>query len=185
MAVQELVSAPAKVAQYAARRSELRLVKVGVYPIYGPGGQKVGDKPGETVEFRNGLLTVDLTQDETAIAAGRSVPTEELVEWLERHRLLGDREEGFFKVEIAAPAISDAEMGALMDAAVNLDTDKLQAILEAEQQGWQREAIINNATRSLASIEALHAKAAEEQPETTAKGDNIGGPAPKAKPKAD
>lgn len=165
MAVQELVSAPAKVAQYAARRSELRLVKQGVYPIYGPGGQKVGDKPGETVEFRNGLLTIDLTQDETSIAAGRSIPTEELVEWLERHRLLGDREEGFFKVEVAAPAVSQDEMDRLLQAAVALDTDTLTAIIEAEEQGWARDAILEPARRAQASVQELHEKAAEEQPE--------------------
>jgi hypothetical protein len=165
MAVQELVSAPAKVAQYAARREELRLVLKPIYPRYGPGGQTVGELPGETVEFRNGLLTIDLTQDETPIAAGRTVPTEELVEWLEKHRLLGDREEGFFKVEIAAPAVSQDEMDRLLQAAVALDTDTLSAIIEAEEQGWVRDAILEPARRALASVQQLHEQAAQEQAE--------------------
>jgi hypothetical protein len=169
MAVQEeqLVATPAKVVQYAARREDLRLVKQPIYPVYGPGGQTVGEKPGQTVEFHGGLLTIDMTQEETEIAAGRKIPTAELVEWLEGHRRFMDSDEGFFKVDVAAPAVSQEEMDRLLTAAVNLDAQTLTAIVHAEETGWERATILEPARRALASVEELaKAGAAEaEKPE--------------------
>jgi hypothetical protein len=154
MAVQEeqLVATPAKVMQFAARRSDLRLVKQPIYPVYGPGGQVMGEKPGQTVEFRNGLLTIDLAQEETEIAAGRKVSTAELIEG---HRRFGDADEGFFKVDVAAPAVSQEEMDRLLTAAVNLDAETLTAIVTAEEAGWQRATILEPARRALTSVEEL------------------------------
>jgi hypothetical protein len=162
MATQELVATPTKVAQYASRRSDLRLVKVPIYPRYGGEGRKVGELPGETVEFRNGLLTIDLTKDETVIAADHRVSTPELVEWLEEHRLLGDPDEGFFKVQVAEPPVSEDEISRLQDAAIELDIDTLEAMIAQEEAGWQRDAILRNARKSIKSIHEIRARAQAE-----------------------
>ena len=160
--IAELISQPAKVVQYGARRIDLRLVKQPIYPIYGPGGRTVGEQPGQTIKFSNGIFTIDLSQPETTVEAGRTVPTDELVEWMEKHRLLGYRDEGFFKIEVSAPPIGEAENQALVDAAVELDEDRLRELIATEEAGWQRDALLGPARRALASVEKLKAEAAAE-----------------------
>jgi hypothetical protein len=149
---------------FAARREDLRLTKVPRYPVYGASGQKVSESVGEVVCFRAGRLEVPL-EGEITLEDGRPADAAEIVQWLEKHRLYGDREEGFFKVELAAPAPTQDEMQALVDAAMELNVDRLREILRQEEEGWQREAILRVARGGVEKIEAALAAHAEEQQE--------------------
>lgn len=155
------ISKPAKVAMFAARREDLRLIKVPRYPVRDAGGRQVSESLGEAVQFRRGVLEVP-TDGGLALEDGREIAGSDLIPWLEKHRLFGNREEGFFKVEVAAPAPSEEEMQALMNAAIALDEDKLQAIVVEEEAGWARDAILNVAREGVERIRAFKEQAAAE-----------------------
>lgn len=155
------ISKPAKVAMFAARREDLRLIKVPRYPVRDAGGRQVSESLGEAVQFRRGVLEVP-TDGGLMLEDGREIAGADLIPWLEKHRLFGNREEGFFKVEVAAPAPSEEEMQALMNAAIALDEEKLEAILSEEQAGWARDAIVNVAREGVERIRAFKAQAAKD-----------------------
>ena len=48
--------------------------------------------------------------------ARSAVDAQELIAWMGRHRLNGDRHEGFWQVDPTAPPVSEDEMSRLMDA---------------------------------------------------------------------
>jgi hypothetical protein len=158
-------------ALFGSRRSDLRLVKVPRFPQFGASGQKVGETVGEVIVFREGLLRCPRTGT-VMLEDGREADAAEVLEWLESHKLLGNREEGFFRVETAAPAVTKDEMQALMRAAVRLDVETLQAALEQERAGWDREDVIATIEESLAEITPLReeALAAQEKAEAEAAG---------------
>jgi hypothetical protein len=155
------ISAPAKTVTFASGREELRLTKVSRYPVYGASGQKVSESIGEVVCFHDHRLEVPL-EGEFVLEDGRTAPAAEIVEWLGKHRLLGDPHEGFFKVEMAAPAPTAEEMQALMDAGMALDVDRLAEIVKQEEAGWARPAILDVARGGIERIETYKKQAAEE-----------------------
>ena len=133
-ALDELVSQPAREVTYAARRSDLQLIKTPRYPQLGPGNVKVGETQGITLQFQMGLLRLPL-EGTVMTKHGIEVDVSDLHPWLQSHRAYGDREEGFFIMEQAAPPVSAEEMERMMNAAMGLNNEELEAIIEAEQAG--------------------------------------------------
>jgi hypothetical protein len=160
---ERVVSSPAASTLYMSRRSELRLVKVPTYPVFGPGGLKVGEQPGLTVEFKDGQFRVP-HEGEVILAKGQRIEAGELNTWLQQHPLLHDLEGGFWKVDPVAPPVSQEEMEAITDAALELSEERLRQILTQEQQGWQREQILTTVQRTLDKLEQATAPA-EPEPE--------------------
>jgi hypothetical protein len=156
VAVQEIeepmVAERADVRLFMSRRSELRLVKTPVYPVLGPSGATVGHKAGEALEFRDGVLRLPL-QGDVKLADGRSVPVDGVVEWLENHRLLGNKEEGFWGVDPTAPAPSEAEIGKLAELSMSLDAAGLLRFIEQESAGWARPTLLKAAQTALEAAE--------------------------------
>jgi hypothetical protein len=155
------ISKPDAVDVYMAMREELILVKTPRYPVYGPAGAKVGEQPGERIQFVDGVLRVP-HKGKVQLIDGRQVPADEIREWLNSHNLLGDKFGGFWKIDAAAPPISEEELGALMDAMAILDLDGLEAMLADERAGWGREALIRQLERNIARVKEV---AAEPKPQ--------------------
>jgi hypothetical protein len=156
---------------FRSARKNLRLTMEARYPIVNPVTQRpAGVTKGKFVAFREtakgGLLTfaeqgtvklVDTLDGNEAL-----IPADELIEYLEGHRLFGDRFDGFWREKIEAPAVSREELQVLMDAALEFDEDKLTALIEQEEQGWAREDLLGTARGALERIVAAKAKVAEE-----------------------
>ena len=175
-----LVSQPSTLITYAARRENLRLTKRRRFPVRNPvTGEVEGQTQGQYVGFRFGLFQCPPSGPfmlvDTLDGGQVEVDAADVIEFLDKHRLNGDQQEGFWRVEQAAPPISGEEMNALTQAALGLDEESLQKILEQERAGWKRPDIISNAEMALERIAAVRAEA-EKQAAEAAK------PAPKAKP---
>src|SRR6478735_7403838 len=123
------ISKPSETVMFAAKREDMRLVWKPRYPIFGPAGEKVGERVGKTVKFSEGTLRVP--ESGFKFEDGRSVEgaegTAELLRWLRNHHLFGDVHEGFLEVQEAAPAVSPAEMDAILEAAT--DPEALAALI--------------------------------------------------------
>jgi hypothetical protein len=150
-----LVSQPARQIIFRSRREDLRLTKVQRYPIYGPGGMKVGEQPGQVVAFRDFTFACP-PSGKVRLEDNREADAAEVIAWLESHPLIGNREEGFWRDEQPAPPVSQDEIDALMTA--TLDEEKLVAIIEQERAGWARDAILVPAQRSLEELRAMKAQ---------------------------
>lgn len=151
-----LVSAPAQDVLYTARREDLQLIHTARYAVRDAGGRQVDETKGITVKFTNGQLRVPLAGQVTT-EYGTKIGAQDLNDWLQNHRLLGDPFEGFLKIDAVAPPISDAELERLGDAAVMHDTDTLRAMLEAEAAGWNRPQMVREIERRVEQIEAVQA----------------------------
>lgn len=146
-----LVSAPEDSVLFMCRRSDLRLVKTPRYPIRGAAGQQVGEEPGQVISFRDGALR--LPKDGTVLLEdGREADVEEVVAWLDRHRLNGDTEGGFWRVDPTAPPISRAELDQLMELVLELNDEKLQRFIDQERAGWERTDLIEAAEKALEKV---------------------------------
>lgn len=159
--VDSIVSQPAQEKSYASRRGELRLVHTQEYPIYGPGGRQIGMEPGIRIKFTDGVLRVPL-RGKITTEQGREIDAAPIVEWLDSHRLNGNREEGFFEVPQAAPPVTDSELDAIMEAGYTHDMDRLEVILQSEQQGWGRVQIVSAVEKALTRIRAMHEQMAAQ-----------------------
>lgn len=126
---------------FMARRSDLRLVKSPKQPSYNSAGTKVGETAGQTIEFREGVLRVP-REGKLRIGDGRTIPVDELLAWLEEHPMLDSVEEGFWRVDPAAPPLSSDEAAAIQRFSRRLDLDGLAAMLSAERDGWAREKVL-------------------------------------------
>lgn len=155
---ERLVAPPDASLLFMSRRSDLRLVKVPIYPRYGAGGQKVGEERGQAVAFRDGVLRVP-RDGKLTLEDGRTVDAQEVAEWLAEHRLNGNSEEGFWKVDPVAPPVSREEQERLVDAALALDDEMLQEIIDQERAGWNRADIIEVAQGGIEKIRAVKAEA--------------------------
>jgi hypothetical protein len=138
-------------------KHDLRLVVVPRYPIYGPGGQKQGENPGQTLRFNEGVLRVPHDGTMT-LEDGRQIDAQTVRDFIERHRLLGDLFMGFWKVDPVAPPISEEEMEQVLDAALNGDADRLRLIVEQERAGWGREVLIRRAEAQIEKIDRIRAE---------------------------
>lgn len=150
-----LVSKPDTAVQFFARRPELVLVYQARYPIYGPGGEQVGEKPGIRIPFAAGVLRIPPKGNFKAV--GGQVPVSDLLAWLEQHPLNGDRHEGFWRADQPAPPVSTEESTSLMEA--SLDEDMLVELIRQEESGWNRDQILVPARRQLEQIRDLKASA--------------------------
>jgi hypothetical protein len=171
---------------YLARRSELRLTKKPRYPIRNPvSGVVDGYTPGEYFGFRDGQLRIPksgtVRLSDTLNGGEFEIDAEEAHAWMDAHRLNGNREEGFWRVDPAAPAISNDELQTLMEAALQLDVETLEGIIEQEQAGWGREQVLTQARNALERIAQIHEATAAAQAEA-AEGDTVGSAPAKAKP---
>jgi hypothetical protein len=156
-----LVSQPETKTLYMSRRSELRLVLTARQPITGAAGQKTGESPGRVAQFRDGVFRCPPTGT-VELEDGRQADAAEITAWLDTHRLNGNVEEGFWRVDPTAPALSRAEMETMTQAAIALDSEKLLALIAQEEAGWAREDVLSIARDAVESIEAVKAKALEE-----------------------
>jgi hypothetical protein len=162
MAATAEISTPSTTVTFAAVRDGLRLIKTPRYPIFGPGGRAVGEDPGESVKFADGILPV--TDEGVTLEDGRVMPREQALEWLRGHRLFGNLHDGFSEVAQAAPAVTQAELETLMAAA--LDEGALVRLIEAEEAGWNRPTFLAPARGQLERVRELLAAQAAQAPES-------------------
>lgn len=146
---------------FASRRTDLRLTKIQRYPKYGPLNQKMGELPGEAIRFVDGKLWVPAAEGKIKLEDGKLVDAAEIREFLHNHPLNGDRFEGFWQVELSAPAPSREELEALMRAATDPDLEqgliRLREIINAEQNGWARDDILVVASEALERLQSIKA----------------------------
>lgn len=155
------ISRPDTAVMFAAYRTDLRLTKVSRYPIFGPGGAKVGEHPGQALQFRDGILRV--TDEGVPLESGGMLPRDEALAYLRAHRAYGDLHEGFTEIHQAAPPVSQDELSAMMAAV--WDEDALTALIEAEESGWNREALLTPAREALGRLREAVAQMAAQQDE--------------------
>lgn len=153
-----LVAQPDRGSIFLSVREDLRLVKVPRYPRYGAGGAKVGEEPGQAVQFRDSRIFVPDDGD-YELEDGRKIPAAELREWLLQHKRLGDPSDGFWMVETSAPAVSEAETRLVLENA--LDVEKLEAIIAQERAGWNRPALIGPVQDQIDKIRAMETEIRE------------------------
>ena len=164
-----LVSQPTREKVFTARREDLRLVLIPEYPILNAQGAKTGqNSEGLTVRFVNGLLRLPL-EGTIRTENGREVDVAEVWPFINKHRLLGDRFEGFVELTISAPPVSADELRALTRASLALNEEALQDLIEQETEGWNREDILGPAREALDGIRALKADAKAQEAEKAAK----------------
>lgn len=165
---EQLVAARPDVTLFMARRRELRLIKQGRYPVHAPTGQKIGETTGQIVVFRDGRL--DVPHEGTMLLEdGRPAEAHEILEWLEKHPRNGDVNEGFWRVDPTAPTPTAVELQALMIAATELDSEKLEELIRQEEDGWARDAILTVARGALDRVRLMQeqAKTAAEAQQST------------------
>lgn len=151
------MSQPQREVLYVAARSNLRLVHTSIEPRYGVGGRKVGEDPGVTVAFRDGILRIPLS-GHVLTETGRKFDAAELNAWLMDHRLYGSTFEGFSRVEQVAPPVSSEEMDAITQAATMHDVEALRAILEQESAGWKRPQVVRSVQQAVETIGQVQAQ---------------------------
>ena len=174
--VEMLVQQPEASVLFISRRDELRLVKEGRYPIMVPNtGQRLGETRGVTVSFapRGEFRCPESGEVKVMDPGGAGEATldaAELLQWLESHRRCGDPNEGFYRVDPTAPPLGQEEQERLMQAATEWDVETLQAILEQERAGWNREQVVRSAAGAIERIEAAEARVrAEMEPDAEVK----------------
>lgn len=178
-----IISQPHRIVQFAARRSELVLVHTPTYDILGAQGQKTGrETEGVRIRFTDGMLQVP-EEGTVRTEQGRKFPAPELLEWLREHRLVNNRDEGFWEVPKAAPAVSEAELDAVMGAAATANLERLRQLLAAEEKGWNRGDLTRPIGKAIARLEEFLASV-ETQVDATAAAEakqSAAKPAPRAK----
>ncbi len=172
-----VMSQPDKSVLFMARRESCRLALKQRYPTRDPvSGQPTGMTEGIFVGFRENAFRCPtkgkVTLRDTLDGGEATVDAEWLLDRLLNHRLYGDMWEGFWRVDPAAPPVSQEEQDALMDAAIRLDIDALRRVLYEEEQGWKRDVVLRTARRGIEQIEETHRAYAEEKAaeEAAAKG---------------
>jgi hypothetical protein len=168
---EQLVSRPDRGTVFLSRRGETRLVMTPKRAVYGPDG-RTGEMPGQTLRFVDNRLYVP-DEGEVTLEDGNKVDATVIRAFLDKHRLNGDIEDGFWPLEVPAPSISGDELAQITDAALEFDEERLAAIIMQERDGWARADLLGVAEGALAKMRDAKAKLAEQQ--AAAK------PAPKAK----
>lgn len=156
---------------YMARRQSLRLVRVPRGTLINPstGQREVGAIQGQAVAFHEGVLRVP-KEGQVVLEDGKPADASEIAQWLDTHRLYGNVEEGFWRVDPTAPPVSQDELRQLMDAALNYDVVTLQEIVRQEREGWDRPALIEEAENALTKIEEMRRQLEAEQDAAAKKG---------------
>jgi hypothetical protein len=150
-----LVSQPDTSVLFMARRSDLRLVMKPIRTLRNREGDAVEDLPGVKIEFKDGVFRVPTDPKATVtLVDGESFEAAKILEWLEKHRLKGDWQEGFWKVDPTAPPLSRAELDTLQSLAIELDRSGLEAFIAQEEEGWAREDLLAAARGTLERVVA-------------------------------
>lgn len=178
-----LVSPTDSTVLFMSRRSALRLTMRPRYKTRDPvSGQQTGETKGVFIGFRDGQVRIPKDGEFVAVDTldgGESdpMPAGEVQDWLMRHRLFGNREEGFWRVDPTAPPVSQDEMRVMMNAATTLDEETLREIVRQEEAGWARDDILSVAREALDRIGEIReqAEAAQREAESAKK------PGPKPK----
>ena len=152
-AVAEL-SKPSTAVLFTAARADLRLVKKPRRPVWGPDGEQVDLKPGQTFQFRDGMLRVG--DDGVPLEDGTSLAREEALAWLRKHRLYGNPHDGFTEIAQAAPAVSEAELSTLL--AASADEEALERLIAEEEAGWAREELLRPARERMEQVARIKAE---------------------------
>jgi hypothetical protein len=151
VAEQQMVSVPDTSTLFMARRGELRLIKRPIRQTRNVEGNPADTIPGEAVAFHDGVLRVP-PRGKVRLDDGREGDAADILEWLQRHPLKGDWEEGFWQVDHTAPPPSQAELDTLQELAMDLDADGLERFIAQELDGWERQELIEVAEKSLARV---------------------------------
>src|SRR5215472_13729886 len=107
---QQFVSVPDTGEIWLARRSSLRLVKRPTRQTRDAEANPAETIYGQTLEFTEGVFRLPAVR----LAYGVECEAQELREWLARHPMKDDREEGFWRVDAVAPPVSSEELHRLM-----------------------------------------------------------------------
>ncbi len=117
---------------FLAQRFNLKLVRTPVRVVRDANGNVVDKTEIDRIEFREGMYVA---------------PDAETAEWLRRHPLFGNTQDGFREFELPPPAPSDEELDAILAAATDLEA--LQELLDDEQANYARPAIVKMLTGQL------------------------------------
>lgn len=171
--IEALVQQPDPSVLFIAKRSDLRLVKSGRYPIILPTGERIGMTAGATVSFApNGEFRCPLEGEVTIMDPGGAgeakLPAEELLKFLEKHPRCGDPNEGFYRVDPKAPPLGQEEQQRIVEAATAWDVDTLRAIVAQEREGWNREQVIEVAQGAIQRVEEAESRIRASQDELRA-----------------
>jgi hypothetical protein len=182
---ERLVSAPEKRLLFMSRRSDLRMFKRASYAVRDPNSGEVVDRTqAQVVAFVDGQFRCEpsgtVTLTDTLDAGIAEVDGEELVSWLLKHRLYGDKHEGFWRVDPTAPPVSKDEMKGLLRAAQRFDVDALERALADERAGWNREDVIETIESTLADTREVIAELEAEKKATGEAGAEEPPPEPEA-----
>lgn len=134
----QLVSKPTINRVFLSMRENLRLVHTARYPIVDAGGIKRSETKGKTLTFRNNRLDVS-GEGTVRTETGEEWDVSEALAWLASHRLNGDRVEGFWEVEPAAPPISPEEMKNLY----RCSPEDLAEMRAQEAAGYDRKELLD------------------------------------------
>lgn len=149
-----VVASPPATKTYIARREDLVLTKKRDRPIM-EGGERVDFETGERIGFKDGMLKVPMGRGETFDGKrGEELDGPACIEWLEKHELFGHKEEGFWLLELPAPAPTDDEQSELIRLAEERDVEGIEAFIAAEREGYAREELLKIATDTLERVKA-------------------------------
>lgn len=144
------VSKPVKERTYVSRRSDLILVlERDRRRVSAETGETVETVQGKRLRFNEGTIVVAekgvvrgargeqlASQYVIDRLEGRGAPGDE--DFIQPHPLLGDREEGFWVLPKVAPPMSEEEAQGIVALAISGEVEKLEDLLAAEQDGWER-----------------------------------------------
>lgn len=156
---------------YMSRRSALRLTMKARQPIRNPvTGQVEGKTHGIFCGFIEGVLRIPkegtVTLVDTLDGGESELDAKVVHEWLAKHRLAGNTNEGFWRVDPTAPPITREEFARISEAGAGWDRETLEEIIRQEKAGWAREDILRVAQGTIDRIVELDrqvkAKVAEE-----------------------
>ena len=116
---QQMVAVPDTSSLFMARRSELRLIKKSIMQTRDAEGRPAETIPGQAVQFHDGVLRVP-AGGKMRLEDGRECNAKDVLDWLERHPMNGDWQEGFWRVDPTAPAPSQDELDKLQDLAMEI-----------------------------------------------------------------
>lgn len=180
------VKAPAgaKKVTFRTKHAKLRLIRKSIREIRNHHGELISREEGVKYEFQNGVLDVYEGQDVMADAydaEARAIVEQDAVSWLRNHPNLDSRRTGGFHEEgrePGRPLPTDQDvLEEITTAAMLLDADVLEAVIDREQATHKRPVLIQAATSALEKV--LAADGATAAPGTA---ENVAKPA--AKPQA-
>lgn len=155
-------SAPVKVAEkekvytFFARRKDLRLVIKAEYHDKDGQGQTIRTHLGQRLAFDEGRLRVP-AKGQMRGEKGMVLDSQEVLRFLLgdedsgrlAHPLLGDKFDGFWLHEEAAPQPTEAERELLAELAMEFDVEGIEGFIRAEMENWKREGLVAEARKAL------------------------------------